>query len=168
MASISIRFEYNDVERLSRVFPLAADVAEDLTPVWNNVADNIGAGIEETFDAEGTSTHGQWPELSEWTAAERVYKGYPPYHPILEQSGTLKMSLTQRQHPMHFEQITPDELVYGTFVPYALIHERGGVNEGGYFVPQRKIIDAALLNRKISRAFEDAASVEFRRAFRGA
>lgn len=171
MPTVDISFDFSDTKRLRRRINLAKDFADDLSPVWDACADAMAKGFEQTFNREGPG----WEQLADFTVAlrtSRIERGFlpshiRPEHPILEQTGDLKRSLTNRANPLHFERITKTALGFGSFVPYALLHEEGGTNDAGHRVPRREIIDVDLQFDLITRAFADAASVEVRQAFRG-
>lgn len=47
----------------------------------------LGIDMQNVFATEG---HGRWQQLTATTMSVRTQRGYPPAHPILVQSGTLK------------------------------------------------------------------------------
>lgn len=68
--------------------------ANDLGPVWPNVVAEFQKVVGPAFDTEGASTGAPWQPLAARTQAERRRLGFPPAHPILERTGTLKRALT--------------------------------------------------------------------------
>lgn len=47
---------------------------------------------EANFQSEGAAVGG-WEDLSEFTNKKRIERGYPPEHPILEQTGALRKTV---------------------------------------------------------------------------
>jgi len=58
--------------------------------VWKPVIRAVGRQIEWNFDSEGDALGHTWQRLSAVTRDLRQSRGYPPSHPILEQSGQLR------------------------------------------------------------------------------
>ena len=56
----------------------------------------IGVGMQTNFDTEGRTAAGGWAELSLTTQRLRRRRGYPPEHPIMQQSGNLKKMTADR------------------------------------------------------------------------
>ena len=155
-----ITMDFAEGERLSRLFPLMETAIRDLRPVYERVADELGPAIDqEAFDPEGPG----WDELADFTVEQRqgrIDRGeinVGARHPILQQTGDLRASLTQRNARGHVEDIGPERMTYGTDIPYAIAHQEG------LGVPQRKILQASQLAPVVSRVFEDEIPTWVRR-----
>lgn len=69
-------------------------------PILEKVGDHFRTTlIPRTFKKEGPG----WAPLSRRTVADRLASGYSGAHPILQRSGDLFKSLTDRSHPKHIE-----------------------------------------------------------------
>ena len=129
---IHIRFNYNDIERLSRGFVLAKNVVNNMEEhVWDAMAEELEAWMGQRFDTEG---HGTWTSLAPSTVANRARLAAtdPAFregasHKILSNYHDLRNSLSDRSDPRHIEFIRADSMTYGSDVEYALYHEGGYV-----------------------------------------
>jgi phage gpG-like protein len=117
--------------------------AMDWGPALDKCADKLQTQVESTF-AQQTSPSGvAWPEWFFFDPRESS-----PTHDTLNATGRLLGSL-KRGGSDHIESITRDELVYGTSVPYAGIHDEGAVvttgvalySRGGRFLPAGSTIN---------------------------
>lgn len=79
---------------VDRVLQGIEERARDLGPVWPNVVQVFQGIVAKAFDSEGGSTGAPWAPLTPSTNADRVRKGFPPAHPILQRSGKLRRALT--------------------------------------------------------------------------
>jgi hypothetical protein len=66
----------------------------NISPAWPAVVQEFRAIVGRAFASEGASTGAPWKKLADSTNADRVRKGYPAEHPILERKGDLKRALT--------------------------------------------------------------------------
>lgn len=94
--------------------------AMDAAPVLEVVANMLGEYEAAQFRSEG---FGSWPALAPSTLASKARKGYPPR--ILYATGVLEESLVGDATTYAVRRVTPDELVYGTSLPYAQYHAHG-------------------------------------------
>lgn len=127
MADFEMTFLGEDLlqQRLSRF----ADDVKDYRPFWPTAIDHFRINNEEQFETLG---QGQWPALSP-KYAEWKSKNYPGM-PMMQRTGRLIESLTGE---------TKDTLVdgnaltlkFGTKVPYAAYHQKGGS-----LLPMRKVV----------------------------
>lgn len=94
----------------------------DVQPALELIASAFAHAEQEQFDTEGQKASGGWKALSPAYAAwkEVAY----PNRKILERTGDLEKSLTQR--PFGVEAITATTMEVGTRVPYAIYHQMGG------------------------------------------
>ena len=111
---LSIRISIDGIREVRRELDRIDARISNTAPFWRSVAvPIIKRNLRDIFSQEGPG----WAPLEESTLRSRRYKGLP----ILEQTGDLKASLLD--HPI--EQITRDELLFGTSNPYAPFHEHG-------------------------------------------
>ena len=154
---VEIRVDIGELGRRARMFPLMEEQIEDMTPIWEDVAEAMRGRLEKTFADEGPG----WQSLAPLTQALRRARGYGAAHPILVQTGALKRSLTVAGAADSIEDIQPQSLTFGTKIPYAAIHQHGTGR-----VPARPILQPEQLIRVISRAIADHVTTETRRAAR--
>lgn len=101
-----------------------------------------GETLTDLFDMNFAAEGPLWANLATRTQEEREQLGYDPDHPILERTGHLRMSVTDRSHPDHFEEIqmVADGVIHlyeGSNHPnFDLLHA-GGMNDQGRLVPAR-------------------------------
>lgn len=82
--------------------------------------------IQETkvqFDTEGHHASGGWKPLAPATVAAKRSGSYRPQ--ILQRTGALLDSLTVPDDANMVFKASPDELVYGTRLPYGVLHQLG-------------------------------------------
>jgi len=160
---VNISMDFAEGERMDRMFKLLDDRVTDLRPVFERVAEELGPAIDgEAFLPEGPG----WQQLAPATVEQRRRRiahgeiSVGARHPILQQTGVLRESLTDRNARGHVESIEHDRMTYGTDVPYALVHQDGS-DDGS--IPQRKILNAEQLAPVVSRVFEDEMTAAVRR-----
>ncbi len=118
--------------QIDRTLARWADAAEDMRPVWEDLADRFAAVESRQFASEGAYGSGGWAPLSPAYAAwkARLYPGKP----ILERTSALKDSLTRR--PFGIEFLTPRSMTIGSGIDYGRFHQAGAEN-----LPQRRPVD---------------------------
>lgn len=96
----------------------------DVQPALEAMASAFAKAEAEQFSTEGQKASGGWAALSPGYAIwkERNFPGKP----ILERTGELKKSLTQR--PFGVEVISTMAMEIGTRLPYAVRHQQGGTH----------------------------------------
>lgn len=109
------------------------DGISDWRPIWPVFGDNFYAHIRQTFATEGDAGPGKWAPLSE-KYAEWKAKRFPG-KTILERTGKLMASLTERKAEGSVFEASPKSLTIGTSVRYAIYHQAGTGR-----MPQRKEI----------------------------
>lgn len=127
---ISFTFEGDDqVDRTLERFELGAT---DASPAFDEIGDSLARAERRQFHSEGAYGSGGWAPLSSRYAAwkERHYPGKP----ILERSGELLDSLTQR--PFGIDVVDAHVAVFGSGLEYGPYHQSGAGN-----LPVRKPID---------------------------
>ena len=122
---------------LSHGFRAAAEAMQNLTPMMEEIGNEIASVNESAFNSEGGSTEsGIWKELSP------RYKAWKDVHfprrPILEATRTLREALTTKTSGEHaIREYGNGTMVFGTRgVAYALAHQ-----EGCGKVPRRAFFD---------------------------
>lgn len=116
--SLDLRVEVENLNRSRSTAIIRADKAfaaqvEGRTRPYKNLPVMFKPALEETakyvrttmipriFEREGPG----WSNLAPRTVAERIAAGYSGSHPILQRSGDMLASLTERSHPEHVEII---------------------------------------------------------------
>lgn len=86
---------------LNKELAVYKQLPELFRPALQKIGDYVRMEmIPRTFEAEGPG----WAPLSRRTVSERVHWGHRPF-PILQRTGDLMRSLTQKSHPNHVEII---------------------------------------------------------------
>lgn len=109
------------------------DGIADWRPIWPVFGDNFYAHLKSVFSTEGEAGAGKWAPLSEKYAAWKARR-YPG-RPILQRTGRLEASLTDRHAEGARYEATPKSLTIGSTVKYGIFHQTGGDH-----LPQRKEI----------------------------
>lgn len=120
MGGFRFTFSVEGETQIDRTLTRFADNIGDARPVWDKLAGRFARLERRQFAGEGTYSGG-WAPLSPAYAAWKA-RHYPG-KPILERTGRLVRSLTQR--PFGVEDIHPSYMRLGTDVPYAKYHQRG-------------------------------------------
>lgn len=111
----------------------------DLSPAFDRIATSFYAHMKQVFALEGKIGHREhWQPLSD---SYRIWKQerYPGAK-ILHLTGDLERSLTHKGAAHSILQKEPLSITIGTDLFYARKHQTGSI-EGGYYLPQRKIIE---------------------------
>jgi phage gpG-like protein len=108
--------------QFSRAFTRFGNEVADLTPAFEAIADNFHEGEQEMFASEGGGAGG-WeklsPDYAKWKAANY------PGKPILQRTGLLMESLTDRSGPGSKFEMSPMRLLMGTGLKHAGYHQAG-------------------------------------------
>ena len=101
-----------------------------------------GDVLLDLFDMNFAAEGPMWTPLAIRTQEEREQQGYDPDHPILERTGHLRYSVTDRNHPDHFEDIewvgdATFRFLEGSDHPYFDLLHAGGMNQYNRPVPAR-------------------------------
>jgi phage gpG-like protein len=99
-----------------------AERIEDAAPAFERIAGLFAEGEKKQFESEGSWGSGTWSPLSPAYASWKLRRF--PGTKILERTGALKASLTQR--PLGIEQITATRLRIGSGIFYGRYHQDGG------------------------------------------
>ncbi|WP_029136171.1 phage virion morphogenesis protein [Nakamurella lactea] len=108
-------------QQLHRQLLRWTDRLTDASPAFDRMASTVATIEQQQFSSQGGYGSGGWSPLSPRYRAWKM-RHYPG-KPILERTGALKRSLTDR--PFGIEQINETEMTIGTEVPYARYHQRG-------------------------------------------
>ncbi|UOF76904.1 virion morphogenesis protein [Bacteriophage sp.] len=121
---LRISFEIEGSTEFDRTFTRFAENLRDMRQLWPGVITELGLITEEQFKGEGIGRSGRWANLS--PAYARWKAKHYPGKPILQRTSRLYRSLTQRNNADNVVDARPDELVFGSKVPYGVYHQRGG------------------------------------------
>lgn len=108
--------------QFSRAFTRFGNEVADLTPAFEAIADNFYEGEREMFASEGGGAGG-WaalkPEYAKWKSANYPGKG------ILQRTGLLMESLTDRSGPGSIFELAPMRLAMGSGLKHGGYHQTG-------------------------------------------
>jgi phage gpG-like protein len=109
-----------------------ATFGQDIThlqPAWEEVGNYLLQDFAAQFHNEGGFLGAQvgplWAQLRPATVADRMRKGYPGEHPILQRSGSLMESVTQRNAAGNVFEASNEGLRIGTTHELAKYHQYG-------------------------------------------
>lgn len=119
--------------------------AVNARPVLLKIRQDIMLSEKKLFDSEGASgPEGRWPALADSTVARKASQNLDPR--ILHATLDLEKSLTQLGSKGSKKEITTNQLIYGTTLPYAKYHK------GGNVIPRRMpVILTDMLKRTIMK-----------------
>lgn len=101
-------------------------------PAFQHLADYFISEETDQFASEGGHASGGWAPLAASTQERKEGPG------ILDESGELRRSYTDRGDPNMLLDITDDYLLYGSQDPKAKFHQRGTSR-----MPQRRALELA-------------------------
>ncbi len=128
-------FAVDGVVQMARSIERFAGDVKDVRPAWPGVLQILRLASAERFRTAGAHGGQRWVPLSPRYAAYKARRW--PGRGILVRTGALQDSLTQ-ETGQSIVQMHPLELRYGTKVPYAVFHQRGGRR-----LPRREVIHLA-------------------------
>lgn len=136
---LDITFTVDGLDEVRRSFVTWGKAIEDLTPAWQDVADDVRADFALNMIGEGAlfggdGGKGGWAPLSPRTVREKARAGYGAM-PILWRRGTLGESLAIKGAEGNVSVVTATGVTLGTDIPYAHYHQ-----EGTRKMPARKIV----------------------------
>lgn len=145
------------VETVNRAFNRTEGFIADMRNFAPVVSDEFYRAEAEQFQSEGArGASGKWSPLSK--AYERYKAVKFPGKGILEATGALKESLTDREALDAIFSASREEIVLGTKVPYAVAHHRGRGR-----LPARPVISLSeAQKRRMQKAIQQQL-VEFTR-----
>jgi len=109
--------------QLDRAITRFSEGVSDYRPIWPLIYGEFQAEVKGQFETEGAQGGAAWAPLSGAYSAWKV-RTYPG-KPILERTGDLKRSLTERDAPGAVFRPEPRQLTMGSDVPYAVYHQKG-------------------------------------------
>jgi phage gpG-like protein len=126
---------FGDVQ-LDRQLLRFQEAFSDLSPAFEVLADDFLTVNKRQFDSEGGNS-GTWAPLAPATVRRRGSA-----HPILNEHGDLRESLTQRGGKGSVRTVGPHELFVGTDVDYAHFHQSGTSR-----MPRRRPVELTAADR---------------------
>lgn len=119
---INLRFDFYGDVQVDRTLNGLAVRVRDASPAFDAMGDRLARAEERQFSSQGGYGSGGWPALSPAYGAWKA-RHYPG-KPILERTGLLRESLTQR--PFGIDENTGTTAVFGSGVHYGAFHQHGG------------------------------------------
>lgn len=124
-----IRLEIFGEKVIARRLERFGEGISDFRPLFNRIVTVLEESTVENFATEG---HGTWPPLSPRYAAWKAE--HYPGKPIMRRTDRLYDSLVGKGAGA-VRDIQETRMRYGTTVPYAAIHQKGGAT-----IPQRRVV----------------------------
>ncbi len=122
--------------------------AGDMRPAFDEVHELFLKTEREQFAGEGRYSGGWKPNAPSTTSRKRA-KGLDLR--ILHETLRLRGSLTEETHPDHIYRVTQDEVLMGTRVPYAGVHQNPKTSP----LPRRRPIEFSdLIRREIVKILQ--------------
>lgn len=155
---INFSASVDGVPVLDRSFSRIDHYISDLRSVWPAVADEFYAMEVEQFASEGASgASGQWAGLSN---AYAIFKAREfPGATILQATGGMLASLTDREAPDAIYISEPHQLTLGSKDPKAIAHHRGLGN-----LPARPVISPSEARKRLMQKAIQRQLVRFTRS----
>jgi len=132
--------DYKEHAEISRIFQVTAGAAKNLKPLFLRIVPLISAEIMKHFKSQAGPA-GRWKALSpdylKWKS--RFAAG----EPILQLRHKLINAATQKEAFGAVRTVKKDSLEYGvdlSKIPYARIHDIGGVAGRGSKIPKREFL----------------------------
>ena len=122
---------------------------------WSDVfsektAPVLQASVQENIQTEGSKLDTFWPPLSPATVKDRIRLGYGGDHPMLQRTRALIDSFATGD-PNHVEEVSAEEMTWGSSLPYSLfLHTGTGLGYGSQVFGQGAL---DLLGHHIMKAF---------------
>jgi phage gpG-like protein len=95
----------------------------DYRPLWGAIEDDFYAAEQEQFRTEGAGMALHWTALS--ASYAKWKETHFPGRLILERTGDLRHSLTDRRDPNALCIEERETLTLGTNIPFAIFHQQG-------------------------------------------
>lgn len=119
---LRLELEIAGEKQVSREILRVGKRATDMRPALNVIADFWMDETRQNFDSEGRHASGGWKPLKPATLRRKQQKNLDPR--ILRATGALFKSLTVRRSRGSLLRVTKSELLYGSRLPYAAVHQR--------------------------------------------
>lgn len=133
MGGLRIHIEATGVESAERELLGVSERAYEMEPALHIIAGHMREAERELFATAGASSGEPWAALKQSTLERKAAAGYPSA--ILIATSDLEASLTEEGGD-HIEEITHNELVFGSSDPKAHFHTTGTAR-----MEQRKPLD---------------------------
>jgi phage gpG-like protein len=138
------------------------DSLSDFRPIWPNVIQEFYLIETEQFESEGAAGGEKWEPLSE---SYREWKEvHYPGEPILQRDHDLVESLTDPEAADAILIPREDELIIGSGVPHARIHQRKGRPPINFSEAQKRRLQKAIQAGLVRFVREAGFDVEERAA----
>lgn len=138
-----LSFEVAGEKQIEREILRTGRYAGDATPAFRAIGELL---IDETatqFATEGGHASGGWAKLKPATVAFKQRHGFRPQ--ILQMTGDLLSSLTERHSSNMVFEPSHNELIFGTRLPYAAVHQRP---KPGNPLPRRRPLEFTEATRR--------------------
>ena len=126
MAGDSYSIKVEGQERIIEEFNRLIKQSNDLTPVFRDIGEYLIESTQQRFVEQKSPDGEAWQPLSELSLSRKTRKDK-----ILTESGTLADTLTY--------QISGDELLFGSNLEYAAMHQFGGITSPKSMFPNKEI-----------------------------
>lgn len=144
LVAVRIVFEVAGDRQINREILHIGEHAGDAAPAFSAIADYMMNETAEQFATQGQHASDGWAPLKFSTLREKQKAGFGS-RGILERTLALEDSLTRRKDPNQVLEIRPDSLIWGSKLPYALVHQRP---KPGNPLPRRRPIEFTETARK--------------------
>lgn len=123
---VGISFTVNGETVVRKLAQWYANIT-DASPAWEMVGEYMLEQFRTNYAMEGgwVGKGTEWAPLAASTVKDRIRRGWPGEHPILERSGQLKESITERGAAYNVFDVRPDGVTIGTADPIAPFHQFG-------------------------------------------
>ncbi len=114
-------FEVAGDKQIERELLRVGAFANDATPAFVAIGELMMAETEKQFATEGRHASGGWAPLKPATLEAKIRGGFRTE--ILQRTGALLDSLTVKGDANMVFEPRPQELVFGSQLPYAAVHQ---------------------------------------------
>lgn len=136
---INISVEFEGQQALIGQFATFGQRIQTMRPAWEDVGNLLLADFAQQFASEGAYLGPQiaplWKPLAPSTVRDRLAKGFGGEHPILQRTGQLLGSVSERGAAGNIFEVSDNGIRAGTAYPIAKFHQYGTTR-----MPQRKMI----------------------------
>ena len=140
---MGVRFEIEGDVQVERKLLRFAEAADDMTPAWKRIDEQIRGFERSQFGTQGASGSGGWAPLKPRTVAFKARNNLDPR--ILHATGRLRKSFTNKTDPDHVLRFGKDWFFSGSKTPYAGVHQNPKPSNP---LPQRRPVELTETQRK--------------------
>lgn len=140
---VRIRFQVEGQKEIVRRLATFGQQIETLAPAWEQVGQDLLDDFAANFAQEGGffRKSANWPQLAPATVKDRLRRGYGGAHPMLERTGLLRQSVSERGTPGNVFLVEANSLTIGTSYPVAKWHQDGTRRKDGtQRMPARPVV----------------------------